>query len=105
MSVTVEKTTLSVNGLRVQVFARPGLRESSDPVTILIALHGRTESAEALEPTARTIFQWIEDKHSGEKQRELVVVTFVSKYFCCGKFFLSRTERIHCDHLMLLGSA
>src|ERR1700759_2821089 len=78
MPITVEKHDYNVNGLRVQAFSGPNLLDSSKPIVILIALHGRLGSAEDMEPTAHSILQWVDNKKTNhENQRDLVVVTSV----------------------------
>ncbi|KAI0029763.1 Alpha/Beta hydrolase protein [Vararia minispora EC-137] len=78
MAVSVEKEEYNVGGLRVNVFAKAGLRyASAEPVVVLIALHGRLGSADNMEATAHGMLQWAEEKRAaGAKQRDLVFVTF-----------------------------
>ncbi|KAI0648841.1 Alpha/Beta hydrolase protein [Trametes meyenii] len=91
MSSTISKQTLVVAGITVNVFAQPNSStmpaESSESprpadIAILFLLHGRTQSAETVEPVARSI---LEDVHEHRKTPlggtgggadELIVVTF-----------------------------
>jgi hypothetical protein len=77
----VVKETLNVAGLLTNVYARGDLRDkhSSEPVVVLFFLHGRGESADVIDPTARAAFAWVDGKEALSKQtpRDFIVVTFV----------------------------
>ena len=58
----VVKETLNVAGLLTNVYARSDLHDSdkhaSEPVVVLFFLHGRGESADSIDTTARAAFAW-----------------------------------------------
>ncbi|KAH8994813.1 Alpha/Beta hydrolase protein [Lactarius akahatsu] len=76
----IVKETLNVSGLSTNVYTRANLRDkrSSEPVVVLFFLHGRTESADLVDPTARAAFPWAAEKEatSREASRDFIVVTF-----------------------------
>ncbi|KAH8981585.1 Alpha/Beta hydrolase protein [Lactarius hatsudake] len=76
----IVKETLNVAGLSTNVYTRANLRDkrSSEPVVVLFFLHGRTQSADYLDPTARDAFSWAAEKEatSREAPRDFIVVTF-----------------------------
>jgi len=76
----VVKETLNVAGLSTNVYTRANLRDkrTSEPIVVLFFLHGRTESADLADPTARAAFSWIAKKEasSREASRDFMVVTF-----------------------------
>ena len=79
----VAKETLNVAGLSTNVYTRANFRDKrtsdSEPVVVLFFLHGRTESADQGDPTARAAFSWAVKKEasSREASRDFMVVTFV----------------------------
>jgi hypothetical protein len=86
----VVKETLNVAGLLTHVYSRSDLRDtgkpphSSEPVVVLFFLHGRLQSADTVDATARAAFAWAAErqaKGSGSSKqqspRDFVVVTFV----------------------------
>ncbi|KAI9440092.1 Alpha/Beta hydrolase protein [Lactarius indigo] len=76
----IVKEILNVAGLSTNVYTRINLRDkrTSEPVVVLFFLHGRTESADQADPTARAIFSWAAEKEatSRETSRDFIVVTF-----------------------------
>ena len=80
----VVKETLNVAGLSTNVYTRANLRDkrTSEPIVVLFFLHGRTESADRADPTARAAFSWAAQKEatSREKSRDFMVVTFVCSH-------------------------
>ncbi|KAI0759565.1 Alpha/Beta hydrolase protein [Trametes elegans] len=80
MSSTIAKQTLLVGGILVNVFSQPDAATPTDPVNILFFLHGRTSSADALEPQARAILDGVHARRKalapGAKADDLIVVTF-----------------------------
>lgn len=83
LAMEVVKETLNVAGLLTNVYARGDLRDkhSSEPVVVLFFLHGRGESADVIDPTARAAFAWVDGKEALSKQtpRDFIVVTFVRR--------------------------
>lgn len=72
----VQKQTLVVGGLEVNVFSRS--QQPLEEVVVFFLLHGRYGSANEIEPIARTVIQQaVANKPGGTNQRELLVVTFV----------------------------
>ena len=71
----VVKETLNVAGLSTNVYTRANFRDKrtsdSEPVVVLFFLHGRTESADQVDPTARAAFSWqsrrklLQERHPG----------------------------------------
>ncbi len=80
----VVKETFNVAGLSMNVYTQANLRDkrTSEPVVVLFFLHGRTESADQVDPTARAAFSWAAEKgaSSREAPRDFIVVTFVRSY-------------------------
>ena len=80
----VVKETLNVAGLSTNIYTRANLRDkrTSEPVVVLFFLHGRTESADEVDPTARAAFLWAAEKEASSKEasRDFMVVTFVSSH-------------------------
>ncbi|KAH9999206.1 Alpha/Beta hydrolase protein [Russula compacta] len=78
--VDVVKETLNVAGLRTNVYARSDLRDKHSPesIVVLFFLHGRGQSADSIDPTARSAFAWAAQKQvsSSSKPRDFIVVTF-----------------------------
>ena len=87
----VVKETLNVAGLLTNVYARSNLRDSdkhsSEPIVALFFLHGRTESADSVDRTARAAFAWVDERlqaSSSEQSphpRDFVVVAIVRSSF------------------------
>ena len=80
----VVKETLNVAGLSTNVYARANLRDerTSESVVVLFFLHGREQSTDNADPTARAAFSWAAEKEasSRESSRDFVVVTFVRSH-------------------------
>jgi hypothetical protein len=80
----VVKETLNVAGLSTNVYIRANLRDkrTSEPVVVLFFLHGRADSADTVDPTARAAFSWATEKEasSREASRDFIVVTFVRRH-------------------------
>ncbi|KAI0059195.1 alpha/beta-hydrolase [Artomyces pyxidatus] len=77
----VNKHSYNVGGLEVNVFSKADLLTTpfQEPVAVLIVLHGRTGSSGDFEETARTAFQWADEKKTAQPeqtQRDFIVVTF-----------------------------
>ncbi|KAH8994811.1 hypothetical protein EDB92DRAFT_1847561 [Lactarius akahatsu] len=76
----VVKETLNVAGLSTNVYTRANLRDkpTSGPVVVLFFLHGRTESADHIDPIARAAFSWAAEKEASSREapRDFIVVTF-----------------------------
>ncbi|KAH9011894.1 Alpha/Beta hydrolase protein [Lactarius pseudohatsudake] len=76
----VVKETLNVAGLSTNVYTRANLRDkrTSEPVVVLFFLHGRTESADYIDPIARAAFSWAAEKEASSREapRDFIVVTF-----------------------------
>ncbi|KAH9011897.1 Alpha/Beta hydrolase protein [Lactarius pseudohatsudake] len=76
----VVKETLNVAGLSTNVYIRANLRDkpTSGPVVVLFFLHGRTESADHIDPIARAAFSWAAEKEASSREapRDFIVVTF-----------------------------
>ncbi|KAH9178340.1 Alpha/Beta hydrolase protein [Lactarius sanguifluus] len=76
----VVKETLNVAGLSTNVYVRANLcdKRTSEPVVVLFFLHGRTDSADQIDPIARAAFSWAAEKEasSSEAPRDFIVVTF-----------------------------
>ncbi len=88
----VVKETLNVAGLLTNVYARSDLRDSdkhsgpSEPIVVLFFLHGRGEDAASVDPTARAVFAWVDEKQASSssskpspRPRDMIVVTFVRR--------------------------
>jgi len=77
------KETFNVAGLSTNVYTRANLRDkrTSEPVVVLFFLHGRTESADQVDPTARAAFSWVAEKEASSREapRDFIVVTFVRR--------------------------
>jgi hypothetical protein len=85
----VMKETLNVAGLLTHVYSRSDLRDngskahsssSSEPIVVLFfVLHGRSQSSDTFDVTARAAFAWTAERRASSKQkpRDFVVVTFV----------------------------
>ncbi|KAH8981586.1 Alpha/Beta hydrolase protein [Lactarius hatsudake] len=90
----VVKETLNVAGLSTNVYTRANLRDkrTSEPVVVLFLLHGRTESADHIDPIARAAFSWAAEKgaSSREAPRDFIVVTFDQRNH--GKRMVDRRE-------------
>jgi hypothetical protein len=86
--MNVVKETLNVAGLLTNVYARSDLHDSdkhaSEPVVVLFFLHGRGESADSIDTTARAAFAWTAERQASSKQnpRDFAVVTFVRGLTC-----------------------
>lgn len=90
--MSVKRTLLTIAGLEVNVYSSSASNDEK-PVIVFFLLHGRFESTETTNPIARTM---IEQTQSAERERELLVITFVSKTNRSGqdsksKFFSIRT--------------
>jgi len=77
------KESINVAGLLTNVYSRSDLRNknaSSEPVVALFILHGRLDSSDTVDPTARAAFAWAAERQASSKQdpRDFVVVTFIS---------------------------
>ncbi|KAI9450132.1 Alpha/Beta hydrolase protein [Lactarius psammicola] len=76
----VVKETLNVAGLSTNIYTRANLRDkpTSEPIVVLFFLHGRTESADQVDPTARAAFSWAAEKEASSREvpRDFMVVTF-----------------------------
>ncbi|KAI9428741.1 Alpha/Beta hydrolase protein [Lactarius indigo] len=76
----VVKETLNIAGLSTNVYTRANLRDkrTSEPVVVLFFLHGRTESADHIDPTARAAFSWAAEKEASSREapRDFIVITF-----------------------------
>ncbi|KAH8981588.1 Alpha/Beta hydrolase protein [Lactarius hatsudake] len=76
----VVKETLNAAGLSTNVYTRANLRDkrTSEPVVVLFLLHGRTESADHIDPIARAAFSWAAEKEASSREapRDFIVVTF-----------------------------
>lgn len=75
------KESINVAGLLTNVYSRSDLRNknaSSEPVVALFILHGRLDSSDTVDPTARAAFAWAAERRASSKQdpRDFVVVTF-----------------------------
>ena len=81
----VIKETVNAAGLLTNVYSRSDLRNknSSEPVVVLFILHGRLDSSDTVDPTARAAFAWVDERQASSKQnpRDFVVVTFVRGVF------------------------
>ena len=78
----VTKETLNVAGLLTNVYARPNRSNSSEPVVVLLFMHGRGENANGFDSTARAAFAWVDEKQAPSSKRsptprDFMVVTFV----------------------------
>jgi hypothetical protein len=83
----VIKETLNVAGLLTNVYGRStGTQTNSpaEPIVVLFVLHGRGDSADVVDSTARAAFAWVDDKQAssssskrGPTPRDFIVVTFV----------------------------
>ena len=80
----VVKETLNIAGLSTNVYTRANLRDkrTSESVVVLFFLHGREQSADNADPTARAAFSWAAEKEasSREASRDFVVITFVRSH-------------------------
>ena len=94
MSSDIVPKAFNVGGIRVHVFARPGVLPSPGdaPVTparssvsVLFALHGRLSNSkdERIVATAMESLEYVtaQEKETGEQGRELIVVTFVRSFY------------------------
>jgi hypothetical protein len=92
----VVKETLNVAGLSTNIYARANLRNkrTSEPVVVLFFLHGRTDSADEADPTARAAFLWAAEKEASSKEasRDFMVVTFVRSHPTEVKWLLSTSS-------------
>ena len=77
----VVKDTINVAGLLTNVYSRSDLRNKSspEPIVVLFILHGRLDSSDTVDPTARAAFAWAAERQASSKQnpRDFVAVTFV----------------------------
>lgn len=77
----VTKETVNIAGLLTNVYSRSDLRtkNSAEPVVVLFILHGRLDSSDTVDPTARAAFAWAAKRQasSGQNPRDFVVATFV----------------------------
>jgi hypothetical protein len=78
----VIKETLNVAGLLTNVYARSNHSNPSEPIVVLFFLHGRGESADGYDSTARATFAWVDEKKASSSKRsppprDFIVVTFV----------------------------
>ena len=86
----VMKETLNVAGLLTNVYARSDHSNSSEPIVVLFFLHGRGESADSLDSTARGAFAWVDEKQASSSKRspspprDFIVVTFVRGFLRAG---------------------
>src|ERR1700761_4773363 len=89
----VVKETLNVAGLSTNVYRQANLRDkrTSEPVVVLFFLHGRTDSADHADPTARAAFSWAAEKEasSREASRDFMVVTFVRSHLIEAEWLFS----------------
>ncbi|KAI8969856.1 Alpha/Beta hydrolase protein [Trametes punicea] len=81
MPSAISRQSLVIAGLSVTVFSQPDAATPTDPVAILFLLHGRTSSAQDIEPTARGILDKVHEHRTnhlglGGKADDLLVVTF-----------------------------
>lgn len=92
----VVKETLNVAGLSTNIYTRANLRDkrTSEPVVVLFFLHGRTESADEVDPTARAAFLWAAEKEASSKEasRDFMVVTFVRSHSTEVKWLFSTSS-------------
>lgn len=81
MTFICSKQKYPVGGLDVQVYSDPSAEISSScPLAVIFLLHGRTGSAADVEPVAHYLIEQTRDrrlKSEGDKQLDLLVVTFV----------------------------
>ena len=85
----VMKETLNVAGLLTNVYARSNNSNSSEPIVVLFFLHGRGESADTVDSTARAAFAWVDEKRASYLKRsapprDFMVVTFVRGFLRAG---------------------
>ena len=89
----VVKETINVIGLLTHVYSRSDLRDKArsgsgsgsselEPIVVLFLLHGRQQSADTFDATARAAFAWAAERQASssslkQKPRDFVVVTFV----------------------------
>jgi hypothetical protein len=95
------KQTFLVGGLPVNVFTSSTTSSSEKPVLILFMLHGRLETAEGRQYVVDGLFK---DYPTG-LERDLVVVTFVSKLRSMRasyKLFHARTKETMVIDLLIL---
>ena len=77
----VEKRTLVVGGIPVDVFSQPGATPQGAPVVAMFLLHGRNGSAKKMEGNVVRIFEEVSRfrcERGNGRARDLIVVTFVS---------------------------
>ena len=95
MSNGIVPKEFNVGGIRIHVYARAGVLPSpgdapvtsaDSSVSVLFALHGRLSSSsdERIVATAVESLEYVtaQEKESGERGRELIVVTFVRIVKC-----------------------
>ena len=93
MSSSITPRDFNVGGIRAHVYARPGVlpalgdaaaAPSGSSVSVLFALHGRLSdsSNDDIVATAVEALDYVsaQENESGEKGRELIVVTLVRRY-------------------------
>lgn len=73
--MTSKQTSLTIAGLEVNIYSSSA-SDDEKPVVIFFLLHGRLESTEVADPIARAM---IEQAQTIRRERELLVITFVSK--------------------------
>ena len=109
MSSGVVPKAFNVGGIRVHVFARPGVLPSpgdapvapaNNSVSVLFALHGRLSNSkdERIVATAVESLEYVaaQEKETGEQGRELIVVTFVCSFYTHDPYLLgSRAEYVY----------
>jgi hypothetical protein len=75
--MAAKQTSLVIAGLEINIYSLSN-SDSQKPVVIFFLLHGRYGSTEVVDPFARSMIeqiQWAEQEY----ERELLIVTFVSK--------------------------
>lgn len=73
--MAVKQNLLTIAGLEVKVYSS-NASNNEKPVVVFFLLHGRFESTETADPIARAM---IEQAQSAGRERELLVITFVSR--------------------------
>jgi hypothetical protein len=75
--MSISKQTLSVAGLPVNVYSKSG-NPQARLVVVFFLLHGRHSSAEEIDAIARLVVERTFVQGSKRRDRDLLIVTFVS---------------------------
>lgn len=73
-------TSLLIGGIPVDVYSHPSCATSSLPVHALFVLHGRTQSAKAVEPIINGILDYNYSSERVHRTRDLIAIAFVRSF-------------------------